>query len=304
MNHLRITTAELAKICNVSQGTVDRALHNRTGISETTRQKVIETAVLYGYRKEYEEKNNLKIIGLIIFNLKNEFFTKIIADIEHELKDYGYMLAVMLTNYDKQTEIEAIRKFYNAGVDGIILCSVNSGEEFEKYLNSFNIPIVAIGNKISSIPYVGIDDYKAMNEHTEAVINKGYKEIIYFSPAIVYNDAYAQKKRFEGFISAVKSFKNYSVVTSIDDIKESYAGETAVICSTDYYALEIYSKVKGCIIYGFDGIDIIKKLKMPISSVSYSTEKIAKNVVNAVINKSKENIIIEHCIENETNTAK
>lgn len=50
MNNLTITTAELAKICSVSQGTVDRALNNRSGINAETKQKIINTAKQYGYR--------------------------------------------------------------------------------------------------------------------------------------------------------------------------------------------------------------------------------------------------------------
>ena len=48
MNHLRITTAELAQICGVSQGTVDRALNNRTDINAETKQRIINAAKQYG----------------------------------------------------------------------------------------------------------------------------------------------------------------------------------------------------------------------------------------------------------------
>lgn len=38
MKHLKITTAELSKICGVSQGTVDRALNNRPDINAETKK--------------------------------------------------------------------------------------------------------------------------------------------------------------------------------------------------------------------------------------------------------------------------
>lgn len=44
MKHLKITTAELAKICGVSQGTVDRTLNNRLDISAETKKKIIKTS--------------------------------------------------------------------------------------------------------------------------------------------------------------------------------------------------------------------------------------------------------------------
>ena len=48
MKSLKITTSEIAKICNVSQGTVDRALNNRTDIKAETKRKILEVAKRYG----------------------------------------------------------------------------------------------------------------------------------------------------------------------------------------------------------------------------------------------------------------
>jgi len=44
-----ISSLELAELCGVSQGTVDRALHGRGGIAESTRAKILEAARLHGY---------------------------------------------------------------------------------------------------------------------------------------------------------------------------------------------------------------------------------------------------------------
>ena len=43
MRNMKISTAQLAKMCGVSQGTVDRALNNRTGISKKTKDMIIDT---------------------------------------------------------------------------------------------------------------------------------------------------------------------------------------------------------------------------------------------------------------------
>ncbi|HSB13218.1 MAG TPA: LacI family DNA-binding transcriptional regulator [Bryobacteraceae bacterium] len=46
----RIGIPEIAKLANVTIGTVDRALHGRPGISESTRQRVLEIARNVGYQ--------------------------------------------------------------------------------------------------------------------------------------------------------------------------------------------------------------------------------------------------------------
>ena len=39
-----ISTTQIAQICGVSQGTVDRALNNRKGISPKTKEKILSVA--------------------------------------------------------------------------------------------------------------------------------------------------------------------------------------------------------------------------------------------------------------------
>ena len=48
-NYSLITCAQLAQICGVSQGTVDRAINNRPGINPETKKRILEAAKTYGY---------------------------------------------------------------------------------------------------------------------------------------------------------------------------------------------------------------------------------------------------------------
>ena len=301
MNHLKITTAELSKICGVSQGTVDRALNNRADINSETKNRIISIAKQYGYRKYIDSdvgNKSVGQIGIIVFNLNNEYFSKLITETEFILRELGFSAVIMMTHYDKQYEIECIRNMYNMGVQGIILCSVNSGSEFNNYLNLFDIPIVAVGNNIGSVPYVGIDDFCAMRDITEKLLAEGYTDLIYFSPALKYKDAYAQESRYKGFLNAV-SDRKYSLATDIDQIEECYNDKTAVICSTDYYAFQVYFKAKNAKIVGFDNLDAIKQYKLNIDSVGYSVSEIARAAIDIIVGKKSGNFtvaykIIEH----------
>ena len=299
MKHLKITTAELAKICGVSQGTVDRALNNRLDISAETKKKIINVARQYGYREYVDSNSENKIIGqvgIIVFNLNNEYFSKLITETELILHKLGLSAVIMITHYDKQYEIECIRNMYNMGVQGIVLCSVNRGSEFDNYLRLFDIPIVAVGNDIGSVPYVGIDDFSAMRDMTAKVIADGYTDLIYFSPALKYADAYAQQLRYGGFLSAVSNRK-HEIVTDMEEISESYKDKTAIICSTDYYAFQVYAKVKNVKIVGFDNLDAIEKYKINITSVGYSISEIARLAVEIIVGKKNSGVIVNHSIE-------
>lgn len=296
MKYLQISTAELAKICGVSQGTVDRALNNRSDIKAETKQKILDAAKLYGYRAKIDANDKIiGQIGIIVFNLNNEYFSELITETESILRKKGYGTIIMMTHYDPKTETECIRNMYNMGVKGIILCSVNSGNEFDEYLKMFDIPIVAVGNDIGGIPYVGTDDFAAMRDMTENVISDGYKNLIYFSPALKYPNAYAQRLRYEGFKKAVGNMK-YTLVTNINEIKNSYGEKTAVICSSDYYAFQVYFKAKNVKVTGFDNLKAIEKYNLHIDSVGYSTADISAAAADIIISGADGGVMVKHSI--------
>ena len=183
----------------------------------------------------------------------------------------------------------------NACINILYSSALNSGDEFKNYLNLFDIPIVAVGNNIGSVPYVGIDDFCAMRDMTEKLLSEGYTDLIYFSPALKYKDAYAQESRYEGFLNAV-SDRKYSLVTDIDQIQEFYNDKTAVICSTDYYAFQVYFKAKNAKIVGFDNLDAIKQYKLNIDSVGYSVSEIARSAIDIIVGKKSGNFIVAYKI--------
>lgn len=297
MKNLEITTAQIAKICDVSQGTVDRALNNRPDINAETKQKILDVAKQYGYRETVRTGGNKLSgqVGIIVFNLQNEYFAELITELEYALREENLGTIVMMSHYDPQYEIECIRNLYNMGVKGIVLCSVNNGSTFENYLKLFDIPIVTVGNKITSLPYVGINDSAAMQEMTEKVLKETPENILYFSPALRYTNAHAQRARYEGFLRAIGN-KNFTVVTDIAEIKSSYETQTTVICSTDYYALQVYYKTRGVKIVGFDNIKALDKYKIAIDSVDYSMCQIANSAVDIIKHNKRKDVIIPHTI--------
>lgn len=297
MNNLKISTSELAKICGVSQGTVDRALNDRPDIKTETKEKILAAARQYGYRKLVNSKY-AKVrgqIGVIVFDLNNEYFSRLITEVESVLSKRGYGIVVMMTHYDKRREIECIQGLYNMNVEGIILCSINTGDEFDNYLKLFDIPIVAVANRVVSLPYAGIDDFAAMRDVACKIRNED-AEIIYFSPALNYPNAFAQKERYRGFISVICE-NDFILVTDINDIKKKYDESTIVVCSSDYYAFQVYFKAKGVRVIGFDNMDTIRNYNINIDSVGYSMTEIAVGAADIITGQRSGDIIVKHWIQ-------
>ena len=280
----KVTTAQLAKICGVSQGTIDRALNNRSDISPATKEKIVNAAKKYGYMPDISCQSGSKtmLFGIVVFSLYNEYFSRLVMEIENVSKERGYSTLIMFSNRDKKTEIECINRLIFMGVDGIILCPVSDDSDYKSYLNTLKTPIITVGNKVDGIPYSGIDDYRAMVEVTNYVRSKNYKKIIYYSPPLEKigdENIYAQNERYLGFLSAISDFPNHIVTTDIERLVASLTNDTAVICTTDYHAIQLTHRRNGnlCGIIGFDDINILSLLGIRLDSVSYSSNKIAEN---------------------------
>ena len=287
----KITTTQLARICGVSQGTVDRALHNRGDINPKTRERILEVAREYDYIPSVQNKDqaNSMLIGVILFDLYNEFFSKLAMSLVNAANKAGYSVIFQFSNKNEKSERAALKYFNYIGVDGIVLFSVGSdSEEYKNYLQLLKKPIVLIGNKMFDFPYIGIDDAAAMREVTQRIAEKVPSgDILYFAPILKNNlhSFNAQRLRLNGFIEAVTSLKkSYRVVTSIDEVS-NFGG---IVCSTDYYALQVlkhFGYIENIIISGFDNISVLSNVDVPILTVDYSTDRIATECINYILGR-------------------
>ena len=286
-----ITTTQLARICGVSQGTVDRALHNRNGIHPETKARILEIAKEYDYRPniQRDEQSNSMLIGVVLFDLYNEFFSKLAMSLVNKARTFGYSIIFQFSEKDEKNEKTALEYFDYIGVDGIILFSAGSdNEEYKNYLCSLKKPLVLIGNRLFDLPFVGIDDMEAMYDLSQTFakhVPSG--DILYFAPVLKksLHSINAQRLRLNGFVRAMKALeKSYRIVTDVEEIS-NYGG---IICATDYYALQALKHLgypEDVRIAGFDNISVLKNVNAKVWSIEYSTDKIAEESINYILGR-------------------
>lgn len=304
---MSITSKEIAEICGVSRGTVDRALNNRPGVNEGTKRKILETAKQLGYRPHFLAQSLVKgktmSIGAAIFDINNQLFPQLIHAIESRAREAGYFLNLTLTNKDPDIERENLQRLADRKMDGIILLSVNTGADFETFIRRLNLPIVTFGNRISpSVPHVWIDDRKAVSDAAALLISKGYEEIIYVSPPLSQRgktNIYAVEQKFAGFQDAlirsgsVKShvIRRKGYEEELDALLSVNSKKKAIFCTSDTYALDIWLRLKqkgirvpeDIGLMGFDNIETLKYVTPSLSTVSYSLETIGHHLIDCLI---------------------
>ena len=326
---MEITTKDIARICGVSRGTVDRAINDRPGINPATKEKILSLIKEIGYRPDHLASSLAKgktyTIGVIVFDLYNRFFSQLVNTVENEAHESKYFISLAITDKDPAKERLCIEHLVSRKVDGIILMTVQKGRAFEQYLKSIDIPIVTIINKVSNgWTFVGIDDRLATRDAVEFLAGRGYKNILYISPPLGHTDSrniYALEQRLAGYREGLRDFGpsiDPAVLRTGDfdiiyrTLKEALKrGKTALLLSADIYALEAlnFLKMKGMQVpgdvgvMGFDNIDVLKYVTPQLTTVSYHIEDIGRAAVGCLIKQVKEtsstrqpDIIVSHTI--------
>jgi LacI family transcriptional regulator len=304
---MKVTTKEIAEICGVSIGTVDRALHHRSGIKTTTKEKILKVADDLGYRPHLLarslKKGKTMTIGVAIFELDNPFFSQLVTAIEAHAYASGYFVYLTITDGDPQEEKEYLEHLAGLNVDGILLFPVNGGRDFAQYLKRLNTPIVTIGNRVSkTLPFVGIKDRQAIKEAVLHIAAKGYEQIIYVSPPLEYRgkeNIYSVEERLAGYKEGIAALNTRYTPVILRNKKyreqlESMsfeASRTAILCSSDIYALEILNLFRGRGIrvpedvglMGFDNIKALKYVVPSLTTIGYPIQEMGYKVVDCLL---------------------
>ncbi|MGB3104377.1 LacI family DNA-binding transcriptional regulator [Sphingobacterium siyangense] len=125
-----ITIKDIAIALGTSTATVSRALSNSTEVSEETKKRVLEYAKIHNFRYNTVAKmlktGRSKIVALIVPDLGNLFFSKLLSLLERQITPIGYHLIVMQTHSNPDIELECIESCYFKGIDGLIILSVGN----------------------------------------------------------------------------------------------------------------------------------------------------------------------------------
>lgn len=295
---MRITVKELARICGVSIGTVDRALNNRGEISTRTREKILRVSRELGYRPHLVARSlktgKTMTLGIVVFDLDNRFFAQLVNAIERAAKESGYFVYLTHSHHDLSQEQDCLEHLSSLNVDGILLVPTNKGPDFVRFINSLHVPVVTIGNRISpKVPFAGIQDREAMRRAVHLVARKGYRRIVYVSPPLSYKgkeNIYEVEERLEGMREAAREMDIPTVILrdkafpeALAEILPALRVRTAVMCSSDIYALQCMELARAAGIrvpedvgvIGFDDIDILKYVRPALTTISYPIQEIA-----------------------------
>src|SRR6056297_1563504 len=209
-----VTMQDIAAKAGVSTTTVSRVLNTKNSaipISKDTRARVVKIAREMGYSpnmyaKTLRTKRSM-LLGLVVWDLTDFFFSDIIRGIENTLHSSEYNFLLNSAEADEERERICLEKMRDLHVDGILLVggTVDSVRHYIDNLGIGKSSVVLIGTAVGGedINSVTVDNYTGGYIGMEYLLNLGRKRYIYLSGAQKTTD---MERRLMGVRQAVEDF--------------------------------------------------------------------------------------------------
>ncbi|MFD0931557.1 LacI family DNA-binding transcriptional regulator [Psychroflexus salinarum] len=187
-----ITLKELAKQLNVSVSTVSKALHDAKDIGEDTKKRIKEAAELYNYRPNKTalalKVNKTNTIGVVVPDILNPFFAKVLHGIEEYATTKGYDTIICVSHEQLIKEAKSVELMLQGRVDGFIISLSTETLSKQDFLHldqiSLNKKSLVLFDRTTSeidCDKVVINDQKSIYDATRILISKNKTKIAFVS---------------------------------------------------------------------------------------------------------------------------
>lgn len=184
----RPTIIDVAKAAGVSKSTVSLVLQNSPAVSATTREDVRRAMAALGYVYNRAAANlrsaQIGLVGLVINDLKNPFFTEFATAVQMAMSEAGYATVVANTDEDPALQARTIAAMIEHGVSGFII-SPAYGDEAATFgpLERAGIPAMQVLRKVSPrtdlLPFASPDYAAGGRLATQHLIDTGARRIAF-----------------------------------------------------------------------------------------------------------------------------
>jgi DNA-binding LacI/PurR family transcriptional regulator len=197
---------DVARQAGVSTATVSRVLSGKPYVSDALRRRVLETIDLLDYRPSRVARSlrvqRSSIIGLIISDIQNPFFTSVVRAVEDVAQQRGYSVILCNSDEDVGKELTYIELMLAEQVSGMIVSPTASSNAVYRRLIEQRIPVVAIDRRVDDVPMdmVVADNAGAACAVVSHLIESGCRRI----GAVLGNpDASTGAERYQGYVAAL-----------------------------------------------------------------------------------------------------
>jgi LacI family transcriptional regulator len=199
---------DVAKLADVSVGTVSNVLNRPSNVSEETRLKVRNAIDILGFMPDgtMKSKNSdSSVIGVIVPLSNNPFYEELTLGIEDAIAKAGLCVLIGYSREDAAIELQLLTSMIDAGFKGVIVSPVGSRNQvFEKFIEK-NVRVGYISQTDDQPEQcsVSIDQVRGGYIGVKFLHQLGHKKVLWVSGPSHHHQS---NQRFVGITQAAKEF--------------------------------------------------------------------------------------------------
>lgn len=309
---MAVTIKDVAREAGVATSTVSRVLSNSNKISEEKKQQVNEVIKRLNYTPNIIARglanNKTRILAVVLADVaenlfENPFFIQAMKGISICAQKENYYIMYAFKE-EGSNDNDWIKKFTESNlVDGLCLLKVTDDDECISYLKDINANFVVIGRpkEPNTMLWVDNDNYKAMEDLVEGLIEKGHKNIGFIGAK---EDLNFSKDRLSGYKQGLNT-ANIPIIEDLIVEQSDFTEElgytatirildkmipTALVATDDLMAFGIQRALgeKGLnniAVASFNNSPLAKYQTPPLASVDINAEKLGYYATKLLIDK-------------------
>lgn len=290
-----------------------RALAEQRQVSVVTAHNILVGLCSTGYLelrgKKYcltheklmeDHKRHSNIIGMLVPQLNNEFFSSLADSVVESFRQKGYEVLILNATYAPEEEQRLFQLLLHLSVAGIVSCIPTVPENVSLYRNC-PVPCVLLGHALdhSKCSSVQVNSFAISQKVAKHLVDMGYRRFLYIGSRSrsLENDI-----RFTGFQMQLKQSGfdlealQVSSDSCADDVLlthtlEAVSQSVGIFCYHDLIAARVYRCCKSLGkhipqdvgIVGFDNLSVATTLSPPLTTVQYRIGSMAEMTVKLML---------------------
>ena len=200
MNKKVVTSADVARVAEVSQSAVSRAFTPGASVAPETRSKIIKAANQLGYRPNALARAMIsgrsKLIALLVAYMDNQFYPTVVEQFSRRLQARGYNVLLFISDPGQQDKL--VQKMMQYQVEGIIMASATLSSSIAGECADAGIPVVLFNRYVPATPasYVTSDNLLGGTLVADFLVRGGHERIAFIAGD---EDASTNRDREAGF---------------------------------------------------------------------------------------------------------
>ncbi|MGE5554391.1 MAG: LacI family DNA-binding transcriptional regulator [Betaproteobacteria bacterium] len=177
------TIQDVARKARVSTATVSRVINESGFVSEELKNKVRQALNELDYRPNSFARSLRKkqsyLIGLMISDIANPFFTALVRGVEDVVNDSGFNLILCNTDEMEEKERAYVELLCEKRVDGVIMAPAGHSRGHVEMFQRYGIPVVFVDRELEGVKVdaVLLDNVKGAQLATTHLISLGHRRI-------------------------------------------------------------------------------------------------------------------------------